>query len=81
MVKDDIIICIHEIPNVITLNKQYVVVNIYDQLWNSRIAGVDVDENTYQVCIECDRGFEQVLNSKLFLTLQEYRDKKLKDIL
>lgn len=76
MVKDDIIVCIYDVENVATVGKQYVAIYVYD----AKITALFSSDEIYQVCIDCDNGHRQVLNCSVFLTLEEYRNKKLKDI-
>lgn len=76
MVQGDIIVCIYDVPKVATVGKHYVAIYVYD----AKITGLFTSDDTDQVCIDCDSGHRQVLNCSVFLTLEEYRNKKLKDI-
>jgi hypothetical protein len=80
MVQGDIIVCIYDVPKVATVGKQYVAIYVYDEKWYTDMTGLFPSDNTDQVCIDCDNGHRQVLNCSVFLTLEEYRNKKLKDI-
>lgn len=76
MLKGDIIVCIYDVPKVATVGKKYVAIYVYD----AKITALFSSDETDQVCIDCDNGHQQVLNCSVFLTLEEYRNKKLNDI-